>query len=125
MALTKISIPGWLHQFTTPDRESDPTFAFFTWKSESSTLVPLQQFTIEAEIELDQGDIVRKVTASIQEEQAKALEEYLAKKADLDELLNKYLALPAPKAIIPDSEGGDDGLDPPNDGFAPDETSFG
>lgn len=128
MALTPVIIKGWLHQSPDTDPSNPPSFHFFEWESTSASLVPLQPYTIETQIDYDPGKAVRLAVAAIQAEQAEALEKYLKRKAELDEELNKFLALPASQTLSADSVGGADDNAPdaqPEGDFAPDETSFG
>lgn len=128
MSATKVTIPGWIHQLVDTNPDNPPSFLFFNFKSNSDTCVALTEYTIETEINTSRDDMIQAAVGAIQKLQAELLDQYLDEKQRLDDKLNKLLALPSPKAFSADSVGGaeDDTFpEPHNDGFAPDETSFG
>lgn len=128
MSATKVTIPGWIHQIVDTSPDNPPKFLFFNFKANSDTCVALAEYTLETEINTSRDDMIQAAVGAIKTRQAELLEHYLGEKQQLDDKLNKLLALPSPKAFSADSVGGaedDTSPEPHNDGFAPNETSFG
>jgi hypothetical protein len=128
MTVHTTKIAGWIHQYVSTDPDATPNFSFWTWKSTSEDWIPVAEHTVEVEVHSDPDALIQAAVASLKGQQDKALAEYIKTRDEISDRLSKLLALPSPKAFSADSVGGaevDEFPEPPNDGFSPDETSFG
>lgn len=120
-------IKGWINR-SDYSWSPEPHYWFSSAKASSDESICVCEHTIAFQVPLTEDEIIQARVGAMKAEQAKQLTRYLSDKQALDDKIANLLCLPSPKAVSPDSEGGaevEDIFEVPNDGFAPDETSFG
>lgn len=130
--LHAVKIHGWIHQRVSTDPDAPVDFVFWAWKSDSADYIPICEHILETTVEVDRDKVIQSAVNILNLKAQVALETYTNEMAEINEKRSQLLALPLAKPISADSVGGadDEFADPlagevHNDGFAPDETSFG
>lgn len=132
-------IKGWINR-SDYSWNPEPCYWFSTERAQSDESIGICEHTLSFQVPLTEDEIIQARVEGIKSKLAENRTRFIREQAELDDKLANLLCLPSPKAVSPDSEGGaeveeeprhvvnpacEDVTEVPNDGFAPNETSFG